>query len=66
MEVLDDVDKMLTSGPRITFTMLGDAKLDEELLRESVEDNKLKLVSLTKETRKKATVAWSIESKGLT
>jgi len=66
MSVIEDVDKILQNGSRITFTMQGDAKPSEADLKRSVEKNKLKFVSLTKETRSKAAVAYAVECPGFT
>ena len=66
MKVVEDVDRILTSGSRITFTMQKDAKPDEAALKRSCEKNKVKFVSLTKETRKPVEVAYSIECPGFT
>ena len=66
MDVVENVDKMLQNGSRITFTMQGDAKPSEADLKRSVEKNRLKFVSLTKETRAKAQVAYAVDCPGFT
>lgn len=66
MNVVEKVDRILTSGSRITFTMQGEAKPDEAALKASCEKNRVKFVSLTKETRKAIEVAYSIECPGFT
>ena len=66
MEVVEDVDRILTSGSRITFTMQGDAKPDAEALEAACKKNKVKFVSLTKEVRKPAAAAWVVECPGFT
>lgn len=61
MDVVEDVDRMLSSGSRITFTMKGEAKPDEKELERSCEKNKVEFVSLEKEERPIPKTAYSIE-----
>lgn len=66
MNVVEGVDRILTSGSRITFTMQKDAKPDEAALKRSCEKNKVKFVSLTTEKRTAPKVAYAIECPGFT
>ena len=66
MDTIENVDKMFQSGTRFTFTMLDDEKPDEDDIKAALKRKKVTFLSLTKETRKRATVAYSIECPGFT
>ncbi|MED6334762.1 MAG: hypothetical protein VYE81_05125 [Planctomycetota bacterium] len=61
MAAVKDVDKVFQSGTRVTFTMKGDAKPDEEALAKADKTNKLEFVSLVTETRKRAAAAYAVD-----
>ncbi|MDA1263973.1 MAG: hypothetical protein O2816_02705 [Planctomycetota bacterium] len=66
MDTIENVDKLFQSGTRFTFTMLDDEKPDEDDIKAALKSKKVAFVSLTKETRTRATVAYSIECPGFT